>query len=355
MSKNTSRKSTQRRNHSSLVATSTYGPQKTPKVNSYRGGQGSPSVNKLPLSPACMQHTISELVKNLQQAQQEIKELRLKLAEVQTPVKAVEPVVLGANNNEQCKSRASLAPGLVKLNSAISLPVNAHVLSEEYHNRPERETQSLGKNFKFENQNRFDVLSVEDEPSLISETDSGIATDASETSENKKKPRNLPKAGKKSVQATLNAGPAVETDKPIKHQVERKFITKPTWRSVLGVGKRRVIEKTNDEELADYLKYMFAFQPRTTATLASMVYKARIFMESFDLTKFDYDELHVIIVNAVNSAMRVPKCETLAIESIERKDVNKMAKHSAFVREGIAAQPKLFGLIKAKTLVPKHA
>ena len=226
-------------------------------------------------------------------------------------------------------------------------------MSEEYHNKPNRETQSLAANFKFENQNRFDVLSVEDEQLSISATDSGIATDAPKTSE--KKARNLPKAGKQSVQATLSVGPVVETDKPVKHQVERKFITKPTWKSVLGLGKRRVEEKTNDEELADYLRYMFAFQPRTTSTLASMVYKARIFMESYDLTKFDYDELHVIIVNAVNSAMRVPSCETSAIDSIERKDCKKMSKHADFVREGIAAKPKLLGLIKAKTLVPKNA
>lgn len=158
------------------------------------------------------------------------------------------------------------------------------------------------------------------------------------------------------------------TDKPVKYKfpptitLKKPFIERQADKvsrmgqvvvnAVKGVGKRRLVrEKTVDRELVGYLRYTFAFQPRNVATLRSMTTKARVFLNDYDLTSFDYDELHEMVVGAVAAAMLASEAELRVIKDIGDSEAKAMRKLNEFVTDGVVRKTGIFGNIKTRSVL----
>lgn len=346
-----SQTSTQKPNHSSSPKTSNYGPHKTPRVNNWRGGRDIRSANKQPFCPTFatgpQQGVINLLIEQLQQSQKLISQLEAKLEAKEREADVAKSVRLNY--------RTEAVRGRNTWTSITSLPVNA------------KECAEAGSRFR-----SLDVPTVTPErlesSNSINVSEAGATnvngTGEPEESEKVVKKR-APHAGIQSVK--LTAGTL--TDKPLKMRPPRTCVVKKPFverqvdkvrlqgqkvvRFVNNIGQRTTKSVLGtDEELVGYLRYMFAFTPRNVTTLRSMTHKARIFLNDYDLTSFDYGELHSMVVTAVAEAMKAPEAELDVMKNISKSDIKAMNTLNDFVQEGQLKPATLFG--KAKKLTSSH-
>lgn len=143
--------------------------------------------------------------------------------------------------------------------------------------------------------------------------------------------------GKKSKQVVNSKPNPDQEQKPL--FVKEK--NRPSYNKVKSYwfpcSRKRLLRKfETDQDLIYELKMESAFMPRDTTLLLSLKYKARRYLDMYDLTLFTMKERYEIIMRAVGAAMLIDEEEEKVrnlLDSYHEKHCLRPA-HNAFLKEG---------------------